>query len=60
MNRVKTDVSFTSSGFRIAGHLYTPDNLGSGTHPAIVVGHPASGVKEQTAGLYAESLSEQD
>ena len=56
---MRTDVSFTSTGLRIAGHLYTPENLGSGTHPAIVVGHPASGVKEQTAGLYARSLSEQ-
>jgi fermentation-respiration switch protein FrsA (DUF1100 family) len=56
---MKTDVTFNSSGFRIAGHLYVPDGLGAGKHPAIVVGHPASGVKEQVAGLYAERLAEQ-
>ena len=56
---MRSDVTFTSSGFRIAGHLHTPDDLGPGTHPAIVVGHPASGVKEQSAGIYAQRLAEQ-
>lgn len=56
---MKIDVTFSSAGFRLAGHLYTRDNLTSGKHPAIVVGHPASGVKEQTAGLYAQRLAEQ-
>lgn len=55
---MKQDVSFNSGGFRIAGHLYVPDGLAAGNHPAIVVGHPASGVKEQTAGLYAQRLAE--
>ena len=55
---MRSDVTFTSSGFRIAGHLYVPDGLGAGRHPAIIVGHPASGVKEQVAGLYAERLKE--
>ncbi|WP_405150405.1 alpha/beta hydrolase [Sphaerisporangium sp. NBC_01403] len=54
---VKTDVTFLSAGLKIAGHLYTPD--AAGPHPAIVVSHPASGVKEQTAGLYARRLAEQ-
>lgn len=56
---MKQNVTFNSGGFRIAGHLYIPDSLASGKHPAIIVGHPASGVKEQTAGLYAQRLAEQ-
>ncbi|AHV97434.1 alpha/beta hydrolase [Paenibacillus sabinae] len=55
----KTDVTFDSAGVKIAGHLYTPDGVVSGPRPAIVVGHPGTGVKEQTAGLYAKRLAEQ-
>jgi uncharacterized protein len=55
---MKTDVTFDSAGLKIAGHLYTPDDKLSWPRPAIVVGHPASGVKEQTAGLYAKRLAE--
>jgi hypothetical protein len=57
MNR--TDVTFDSAGVAIAGHLYLPDAGATGTLRAIVVGHPASGVKEQAAGLYASRLAEQ-
>ena len=56
---MRTDVSFDSAGIQIAGHLYTPDDNPAGRRPAIVVGHPGSGVKEQAAGLYARRLSEQ-
>lgn len=56
---MRIDVSFDSSGLRIAAHLYLPDQMGSLRLPAIVVSHPASGVKEQTAGLYAGKLAEQ-
>lgn len=56
---MKTGVNFNSGGFRIAGHLYVPDVVEADKLPAIVVGHPASGVKEQAAGLYAQRLSEQ-
>ncbi|WP_396897765.1 alpha/beta hydrolase, partial [Mycolicibacterium sp.] len=50
------DVSFDSDGIAVAGHLYVPE---SGTRaPAVVVGHPGTGVKEQAAGLYARRLSE--
>lgn len=54
---MKTDVTFDSAGLKLAGHLYTPGDDTTGTWPAIVVGHPGSGVKEQAAGLYAERLS---
>ncbi|WP_432942730.1 alpha/beta hydrolase [Kribbella sp. CA-253562] len=55
---MKTSVSFTSDGLTLAGHLYTPDDAAqSAPRPAIVVGHPMTGVKEQTAGLYAERLA---
>jgi fermentation-respiration switch protein FrsA (DUF1100 family) len=55
---MKTNVTFDSAGLKLAGHLYTPDEESSAPRPAIVVGHPASGVKEQTAGLYAQRLAE--
>jgi fermentation-respiration switch protein FrsA (DUF1100 family) len=59
----KTDVTFDSAGITLAGHLYLPDSYQSdsaadGPRPAIVVGHPGSGVKEQAAGLYARRLAE--
>ncbi len=53
---MKTDVTFPSAGLKLAGHLYTPDEA-DGRRPAIVVSHPASGVKEQTAGIYADRLA---
>lgn len=56
---MRTDVTFPSAGLRLAGHLYVPDDEGVGPRPAIVVGHPGSGVKEQTAGLYARRLAAQ-
>ncbi|MGC5311825.1 alpha/beta hydrolase [Micromonospora zamorensis] len=56
---MRTDVTFDSGGMKIAGHLYTPEDGQAGPRPAIVVGHPASGVKEQAAGLYARRLAEQ-
>ncbi|WP_327668722.1 MULTISPECIES: alpha/beta hydrolase [unclassified Streptomyces] len=56
---MKTDVAFLSSGMNLAGHLYTPADLTAGERrPAIVVGHPTTGVKEQTASLYAQRLAD--
>jgi fermentation-respiration switch protein FrsA (DUF1100 family) len=54
----KNIVAFKSEGVKVAGHLYLPANFDAkGKYPAIVVVCPASGVKEQTAGIYAEQLS---
>jgi len=56
---VRSNVTFKSNGLKIAGHLYLPDDYKQDEkRPAIVVSHPFSGVKEQTAGLYAKNLSE--
>lgn len=45
-------------GLTLAGHLYTPKGLDrSRRHPAIIVGHPYGGVKEQCAGLYAQEMA---
>jgi fermentation-respiration switch protein FrsA (DUF1100 family) len=56
----RSDITFDSAGITLAGHLYTPDGAATaGPRPAIIVGHPASGVKEQTAGLYASRLAGQ-
>lgn len=54
----KNVVNFTSENIRMAGHLfmpsgYTPD----GNYRSIVVVTPNSGIKEQTAGIYAEKLA---
>lgn len=57
---MRSDVTFRSSGLALAGHLHTPDDDGPVTdagRPAVVVGHPGSGVKEQAAGLYARRLA---
>ena len=54
----KTSIIFDSAGVPLAGHLYIPDTPAPGPRPAIVVGHPGSGVKEQTAGLYARHLAD--
>ncbi|NUT48551.1 MAG: alpha/beta hydrolase [Saccharothrix sp.] len=56
---MRTDITFTSAGLTLAGHLYTPDADTDGPRPAVVVGHPGTGVKEQAAGLYARRLAEQ-
>jgi fermentation-respiration switch protein FrsA (DUF1100 family) len=61
---MKTNVTFDSAGVTLAGHLHLPDDLtssggGAAPRPAVVVGHPAAGVKEQAAGLYAAHLAEQ-
>jgi fermentation-respiration switch protein FrsA (DUF1100 family) len=54
----RIDVTFDSAGIPLAGHLHLPDTPADGPRPAVVVGHPGSGVKEQASGLYARKLAE--
>ena len=55
---MKKNVKFKSNNLNLSGHLYIPENYKEGEkRAAIVVSHPFGGVKEQTAGLYAEKLS---
>lgn len=51
------NVRFNNRTITLAGHLYLPENL-NGKAPAIVVVHPGGGIKEQTAGLYAQQLAQ--
>ena len=54
----KNQVNFTSDGEKVTAHLFLPDNYEAGKkYPAVIVSPPATGVKEQTAGIYAEALS---
>lgn len=51
--------TYKLNGIDIAANVYTPTNYDpSKKYPAVVVAHPNGGVKEQTAGLYAQSLAE--
>ena len=46
-------------GITLAGDLYTAKDLDEGkTHPALVVGPPYGGVKEQGPGVYANELAQ--
>ena len=51
-------VTYKLNGIDIAANVYTPANFDtSKKYPAIVVAHPNGGIKEQTAGLYAQRLA---
>ena len=51
-------VEFNNNGINMAGNIYFPPGFErSRKYPAIVSVHPGGGVKEQTAGLYAERLA---
>lgn len=53
-------VTFPNRSITLVGNLYLPTNFDSNKkYQAIIVGHPAGGVKEQTAGTYARKLAEQ-
>ncbi|MEV2214778.1 alpha/beta hydrolase [Streptomyces sp. NPDC050997] len=54
----RASVTFHNAGIEVAAHLYTPDAPTDGPLPALVVGHPGTGVKEQTSGTYAQLMAE--
>lgn len=52
-------VTYKLNGIEIVANVYTPANYDpSRKYAAIVIAHPNGGVKEQTAGLYAQHLAE--
>lgn len=52
-------VHFPNRQIDIAGNLFTPANYDPAKkYSALVITHPNGGVKEQTAGLYAQKLAE--
>jgi fermentation-respiration switch protein FrsA (DUF1100 family) len=52
-------VTYKLNGIDIKANVYTPANYDtSKKYPAVVVAHPNGGIKEQTAGLYAQNLAE--
>jgi len=52
-------VTFTNRyGITLAGDLYLPKERGGRTLPAIAVGGPFGAVKEQSSGLYAQTMAE--
>ena len=56
----KNKVSFLSENVRVAGNVFLPPHYDANkSYPAIVVITPASGVKEQTAGIYAEKMAKE-
>ena len=52
-------VTYNLNGIKIAANVYTPAGYEqTKKYPAVVVAHPNGGIKEQTAGLYAQRLAE--
>lgn len=52
-------VKYKLNGIDIAANVYTPASYdASKKYPAIAIAHPNGGIKEQTAGLYAQRLAE--
>lgn len=53
-------VQFKNAAIKMAGNIYLPKGFQQSVkYPAVVVVHPGGGVKEQTAGVYAQRLAEQ-
>lgn len=59
-NVTRTSVTYKNRyGITLAGDLYTPSDLDeNGQYPALVVGSPYGGVKEQAPGVYANQLAQ--
>jgi len=52
-------VTYKLNSVDIAANVYTPANYDpTMKYPAITIAHPNGGIKEQTAGLYAQRLAE--
>ncbi|WP_050560371.1 alpha/beta hydrolase [Actinobacillus capsulatus] len=52
-------VRYNNNGIEMVGNVYFPQNFDKDKrYPAIIVGHPGGGVKEQASGLYAKLLAE--
>lgn len=52
-------VTFPNRHITVVGNLHLPKGFDQHKkYPAVLIGHPAGGVKEQTAGLYAQKLAE--
>jgi hypothetical protein len=52
-------VTYKLNGIDISANVYTPAGYNSSKkYAAVVVAHPNGGIKEQTAGLYAQRLAE--
>ncbi|MDV4043713.1 hypothetical protein CMT37_12900 [Elizabethkingia anophelis] len=55
---MKENIKFKNQEIEMAGNLFLPEDFDeTKKYPAIVVGHPAGGVKEQTAGIYASKMA---
>jgi hypothetical protein len=59
-NAARTSVTYKNRyGIKISGDLYTAKNIDKSVkYPAIVVGPPYGGVKEQSPGVYANQLAQ--
>lgn len=54
----KNTVSFSSQNEKVAADVFLPDDYKEGeSRPAVIINPPASGVKEQTAGVYAKAMA---
>lgn len=53
-------VEFTNGDITMAGNIFVPADFdATRAYPTIIVVHPGGGVKEQTAGVYAQRLANQ-
>lgn len=56
---MKKNITFKNRMIDVAGDLYFPQNFNENNkYAAIITVHPGSSCKEQTAGIYAEKLTE--